>query len=129
MGSAVAPIFTGGRLRANVDQAQATYRQSVLQYEKTVLVAYGDVEDQLAAIHYLARQSQAEASAVADAKRASEIALHQYQAGLVSYLDVVVAQQTLLTNEQAATQVNGAQAVSTVALIRALGGGWKTSTP
>jgi outer membrane protein, multidrug efflux system len=129
MGSAVAPIFTGGRLRANVDQAQATYRQSVLQYEKTVLVAYGDVEDQLAAIHYLARQSQAETSAVADAKRAADIALNQYQAGLVSYLDVVVAQQTLLTNEQAATQVNGAEAVSTVALIRALGGGWKTSTP
>jgi multidrug efflux system outer membrane protein len=125
MGSAVAPIFTGGRLHANVDQAQAAYRQAVLQYEKSVLVAYADVEDQLAAIHYLARQSQAEASAVADAKRAAEIALNQYQAGLVSYLDVVVAQQTLLTNEQAATQVNGAQAVSTVALIRALGGGWR----
>jgi hypothetical protein len=108
---------------------QAAYRQSVLQYEKTVLVAYGDVEDQLAAIHYLARQSQAEASAVADARRPADIALHQYQAGLVSYLDVVVAQQTLLTNEQAATQVNGAETVSTVALIRALGGGWKTSTP
>jgi multidrug efflux system outer membrane protein len=129
MGSAVAPIFTGGRLRANVDQAQAGYREAVLQYEKSVLVAYGDVEDQLAAIHYLARQSQAETSAVADAKRAADIALNQYQAGLVSYLDVVVAQQTLLTNEQTATQVVGAQAVSTVALIRALGGGWQRSTP
>jgi multidrug efflux system outer membrane protein len=129
MGSVTAPIFTGGRLRANVDQAQATYRQAVLQYEKSVLVAYGDVEDQLAAIHYLARQSQAEASAVADAKRAADIALNQYQAGLVSYLDVVVAQQTLLTNEQTATQVTGERAVSTVALIRALGGGWRTSIP
>jgi outer membrane protein, multidrug efflux system len=127
VGSITAPIFEGGRLRANVDQAKAMYRQTVLQYEKTVLVAYGDVEDQLAAIHYLARQSEAEASAVADAKRAEEIALNQYQAGLVSYLDVVVAQQTLLTNERTATQVNGAQAVSTVALIRALGGGWPTS--
>jgi multidrug efflux system outer membrane protein len=124
MTSAVAPLFTGGRLRANVDQAQAAYRGAVLQYEKSVLVAYGDVEDQLAAIHYLARQSQAEVSAVADAKRAAQIAENQYQAGLVSYLDVVVAQQTLLTNEQTATQVNGAQAVSTVALIRALGGAW-----
>ena len=55
--------------------------------------------------------------------------MNQYQAGLVSYLDVVVAQQTLLINEQAATRVNGAQAESTVALIRGLGGGWKTSTP
>jgi outer membrane protein, multidrug efflux system len=126
MGSITAPIFEGGRLRANLDHAKAAYRQAVLQYEKTVLVAYGDVEDQLAAIHYLARQSQAEASAVADAKRAAEIALSQYQAGLVSYLDVVVAQQTLLTNERTATQVAGTQAVSTVALIRALGGGWQT---
>jgi multidrug efflux system outer membrane protein len=127
MGSAVAPIFTGGRLRANLDQAKAMYRQSVLQYEKTVLVAYGDVEDQLAAIHYLARQSRAQASAVDDAKRAADIALNRYQAGLVSYLDVVVAQQTLLTNEQTAAQVNGAQAVASVSLIRALGGGWGTT--
>ena len=124
LGSLTAPLFTGGRLRANLDQAQATYQQAVLQYEKTVLVAYGDVEDQLAAIHYLARESQADTSAVANASRAAEIALRQYQAGLVSYLDVVVAQQTLLTNERTATQVNGAQAVSTLALIRALGGGW-----
>lgn len=125
--SAAAPIFTGGRLRANVDQAQAAYQQAVLQYEKSVLVAYGDVEDQLAALHYLARQSEAQANAVADAKRASEIAFSRYQTGLVSYLDVVVAQQTLLTNEQVGTQVSGAQAVATVSLIRALGGGWQTS--
>lgn len=90
-----------------------------------MLVAYGDVEDQLAAIHYLARQSRAQANAVSDAKRAADIALRQYQAGLVSYLDVVVAQQTLLTNELTASQLSGAQAASTVALIRALGGGWK----
>jgi multidrug efflux system outer membrane protein len=124
MGSVMAPIFTGGRLRANLDQARAQYREAVLGYEKTVLVAYGDVEDQLAAIHYLARQSQADAGAVTDSSRAAEIALKQYQAGLVSYLDVVVAQQTLLTNEQNSTQVTGAEAVATVSLIRALGGGW-----
>jgi multidrug efflux system outer membrane protein len=129
VGSITAPIFEGGRLRANVDQAKAQYRQAVLQYEKTVLVAYADVEDQLAAIHYLARESDAEASAVADAKRAEEIALKQYQAGLVSYLDVVIAQQTLLANQRTATQVNGTQAVATVALIRALGGGWQTALP
>lgn len=129
VGSITAPIFSGGRLRANVDQAKAQYRQAVLQYEKTVLSAYADVEDQLAAIHFLARESDAEASAVADAKRAEEIALRQYQAGLVSYLDVVVAQQTLLTNQRTATQVNGTQAISTVALIRALGGGWQAAPP
>ncbi len=65
--SAVAPIFTGGRLRAGVDQAQASYRQSLAQYEKTVLVSYQEVEDQLAALHYLANQSRFEADAVEDA--------------------------------------------------------------
>jgi multidrug efflux system outer membrane protein len=122
--SAVAPIFTGGRLKANVDQAQASYRQSVAQYEKTVLVAYQDVEDQLAALHYLSNQFDAENNAVADAKRAEEIANNRYNAGLVSYLDVVFAEQTLLSNEEISTQVQGQRMTSTVALIRALGGSW-----
>lgn len=124
IGSATAPIFTGGRLRANVDQAQAAYGESVANYEKSVLTAYGDVEDQLAAIHYLANQSDAEVSVVASARRAEEIANNRYTAGLVSYLDVVFAQQTLLQNEQALVQLTGSRAVATVALVRALGGGW-----
>ncbi|WP_064742698.1 efflux transporter outer membrane subunit [Edaphobacter aggregans] len=122
--SAVAPIFTGGRLKANVDQAQASYRESVGQYEKTVLTAYQDVEDQLAALHYLSRQFDAENNAVADAKRAEEIANNRYNTGLVSYLDVVFAQQTLLSNQEISTQVQGQRLVATVALIRALGGSW-----
>jgi multidrug efflux system outer membrane protein len=122
--SAVAPVFTGGRLKANVDQTQAFYRQSVAQYEKTVLVAYQDVEDQLAALHYLSNQFDAESSAVADAKRAEEIANNRYNTGLVSYLDVVFAEQTLLANEEISTQVQGQRMMTTVALIRALGGSW-----
>ena len=62
--SAVAPIFTGGRLRAGVDQAQAVYRQSLAQYEKTVLMAYQEVEDQLAALRYLEVNRNPQASAV-----------------------------------------------------------------
>jgi multidrug efflux system outer membrane protein len=124
--SAVAPIFTGGLLKANVDQAQASYRQSVSQYEKTVLVAYQDVEDQLAALHYLSRQFEDENNAVADALRAEEIANNRYKAGLVSYLDVVYAQQTLLSNQQTSTQVQGQRMEVTVALIRALGGSWRS---
>jgi multidrug efflux system outer membrane protein len=124
--SAVAPIFTGGRLKANVDQAQAAYRQSVAQYEKTVLVAYQDVEDQLAALHYLSRQFDAENNAVADAMRAEEIASNRYNTGLVSYLDVVFAQQTLLSNQEILTQVQGQRMMATVALIRALGGSWNS---
>jgi multidrug efflux system outer membrane protein len=122
--SVVAPIFTGGRRKAAVDQAQAFYRQSVSQYEKTVVVGYQDVEDQLAALHYLSRQFDAENSAVADAKRAEEIASNRYNTGLVNYLDVVYAEQTLLSNQEIATQVEGQRMVTTVALIRALGGSW-----
>ena len=125
--SAVAPIFSGGRLKANVDQANAAYRESVSQYVKTVFVAYQDVEDQLAALHYLSRQFDAENNAVADARRAEEIASNRYGAGLVSYLDVVYAEQTLLSNQEISTQVQGQRMVATVALIRALGGTWQNS--
>jgi multidrug efflux system outer membrane protein len=122
--SAVAPIFNGGRLRAGVEQAQALYRESLAQYEKTVLVAYQEVEDQLAALHYLKSESQAEASAVSDARRTEEIALQRYKAGLVGYLDVVYAQQAVLTNELTEAQISGQQLAASVVLIKALGGGW-----
>jgi multidrug efflux system outer membrane protein len=122
--SAVAPIFTGGRRKADIDQAEALYRQSVDQYEKTVLVSYQQVEDQLAALHYLLRQSGAENNAVADAQRAEEIASNRYKAGLVSYLDVVFAQQSLLSNEVISTQVQAQRLTATVGLIQALGGSW-----
>jgi multidrug efflux system outer membrane protein len=128
--SAVAPIFTGGRLRAGVEQAQAAYRGSLAQYEKTVLTAYQEVEDQLAALHFLDNEAQSEASAVSDARRAEEIALQRYKAGLVGYLDVVYAQESVLTNERTAAQISDQQLVASVVLIKALGGGWAGgSTP
>jgi multidrug efflux system outer membrane protein len=123
--SAVAPIFTGGRLKAGVEQAQAGYRGSLAQYEKTVLTAYQEVEDQLAALRYLESESQSEASAVTDARQAEQVALQRYRAGLVSYLDVVFAQESVLTNERDAAQISGQQLVASVVLIKALGGGWQ----
>jgi multidrug efflux system outer membrane protein len=125
---ATAPIFTGGRLKAGVQQAQAAYRQSLDQYEKTVLLSYQEVEDQLSALHYLARQAELQKLAVADAGQSERIALARYKRGLVSYLDVVTAQQTLLFNERTATQISGQQMVSSISLIKALGGGWETTT-
>jgi multidrug efflux system outer membrane protein len=122
--SAVAPIFTGGRLKAGVAQAQAGYRQSLAQYEKTVLVAYQEVEDQVAALHYLESESQWEDSAVRDARQAEEIATQRFRAGLVGYLDVVYAQETVLANERTAAQISSQRLVASVVLIKALGGGW-----
>src|SRR3984893_946511 len=122
--AALTPVFNGGRIRADVDQAKANYRGSLAQYEKTVLAAYQDVEDQLAALRILSGEAQSENDAVDDARRAEEIAMNRYKAGLVSYLDVVFAQTTLLSNERVATQISGQRMVATVVLVKALGGGW-----
>lgn len=122
--SVTAPIFTGGRLRANLDQARAAYQASVSQYEKTVLTAYQQVEDQLAALHFLSMQERDSASAVASSQAEERIALNRYDAGLVSYLNVVFSEQTLLDNEQSEAQVSGQRLVATVVLVKALGGGW-----
>jgi multidrug efflux system outer membrane protein len=122
--SALMPVFTGGRVRAGVDQAWAVYRQSLAQYQKTVLTAYQEVEDQLAALRILAGEAQSTADAVTNAQQAEAIALNRYRTGLVSYLDVVYAQTALLANQRVATQIGGQRMVATVVLIKALGGGW-----
>ena len=114
----------GGRNRAGVDEATAEFRGSLAQYEKTVLVAYQEVEDQLAALRILSGEAQSENDAVDDAKRAEEIAMNRYKAGLVGYLDVVFAETALLSSERVATQISGQRMVATVVLVKALGGGW-----
>jgi outer membrane protein, multidrug efflux system len=120
----VAPVFNGGRLKAQVEQARATYRETFANYEQSVLTAYQQVEDQLAAIRILAGEAHSEANAVDDAQRTEQVAMNRYKTGLVSYLDVVNAQATLLFNERTQTQIAGQQMVASVALVKALGGGW-----
>ena len=122
--AALTPVFNGGRIRADVDQARAAYRASLAQYEKTVLIAFQDAEDQLAALRILSGEAQSELDAVADAQRAEEIAMNRYKSGLVGYLDVLVAQTTLLSNQRTVAQISGQRMVATVVLVKALGGGW-----
>jgi multidrug efflux system outer membrane protein len=122
--SAVMPLFTGGRTKAGVDAAWAVYRQSLAQYQKTVLVGYQEVEDQLAGLRILTGEAQSTAEAVTNAQQAETIALNRYRGGLVSYLDVIYAQTALLANQRTATQISGQRMVATVVLIKALGGGW-----
>jgi multidrug efflux system outer membrane protein len=125
--SAVAPVFTAGRLHAGVQQATAAYQGSLAQYEKAVLTSYKEVEDQLTALQYLTTQSQLQGQAVADAVRSEQLATDRFKAGLVSYLDVITAQQAVLFNQRAATQIAGQRMLATVVLIKALGGGWTRS--
>src|ERR1700730_8957902 len=122
--SAVTPLFNRGRTRAGVDQATAVFRGSLAQYEKSVLTAYQEVEDQLAALRILSDEAQSEADAVADGVRAEEIAMNRFQTGLVGYIDVLTAQTTLLANKRVAVEISGQRMVSTVVLVKALGGGW-----
>lgn len=122
--SVITPLFNGGRNRAGVDQATAAFRGSLAQYEKTVLTAYQEVEDQLAALRILSGEAQSQADAVANASQTVEIATNRYKAGLVGYLDVLVAEETLLSNERVAAQISGQRMVASVVLVKALGGGW-----
>src|SRR6201997_5265573 len=86
--SAVMPLFPGGRTKAGVDEAWAVYRQSLAQYQKTVLVAYQEVEDQLAGLRILTGEAQSTADAVTDAQQAETIALNRPRGGLGSCPDM-----------------------------------------
>ncbi|HVN05497.1 MAG TPA: efflux transporter outer membrane subunit [Bryobacteraceae bacterium] len=118
------PILSGGRIRAGVDFTNAGYQDSVAQYRQTVLVAFQEVEDALAGLQVFAGAAQSQDTAVAESQRALNIALNRYTGGLVTYLDVVTAQQTLLSNQREATQIQGSRLVASVMLVKALGGGW-----
>jgi outer membrane protein, multidrug efflux system len=118
------PIFTGGLNRANLAAAHAAYDATVANYRETVLNAFGEVEDELAAQRLLADEWNAENESVTSAQQALQIANNRYKAGLVTYLDVVTAQTQALSLEQTAVQLQGSRLTATVNLIKALGAGW-----
>lgn len=122
--SALEPIVNGGRIHAQVDFARAGYQGSVATYRNTVLTAFQQVEDGLSGLITLADAAAAQQKAVDSSQRFLKIANDRYVGGLVTYLDVVTAQQTLLTNRRLATQIQGQRLITSVLLIKALGGGW-----
>jgi multidrug efflux system outer membrane protein len=124
---ALQPIFQGGRNRANLAAAQAAYEQSVANYRQSVLTAFQEVEDGISNLSTLSQALATQGAAVEDARRALAIANNRYIGGVTSYLDVITAQTTLLTSERLETQLLGQQMVSSVYLVRALGGGWDAS--
>jgi multidrug efflux system outer membrane protein len=121
---ALQPIFEGGRNRANLAAARAAYDQSVANYRQSVLTAFQEVEDGISNLSTLSQALATQGAAVEDARRALEIANNRYIGGVTSYLDVITAQTTLLTSERLRTQLLGQQMVSSVFLVKALGGGW-----
>jgi multidrug efflux system outer membrane protein len=124
---ALQPIFEGGRNRANLAAARAAYDQSVANYRQAVLTAFQEVEDGISNLSTLSQALATQGAAVDDARRALAIANNRYIGGVTSYLDVINAQTTLLASERLQTQLLGQQMVSSVYLVKALGGGWDDS--
>ena len=121
------PIFEGGRNTANYNRAEAAYLETVAQYRQHVLVAFQEVEDSLSGLSRLSQQAAAQERAVASAQRAYAIANSRYKEGSISFLDVVDVQRTLLQNQRDAVQTLGQRYVTSVLLVKALGGGWQDS--
>ena len=117
-------IFDGGTRLAATRQAMAAYEQSVATYRQTVLTAFQNVEDNLIAISLLNEEIKKQQRAVQFARRAVDISMNQYKAGVVSYLTVVTAQASLLTNERTLVTLYNREIASHVNLITALGGYW-----
>ena len=122
--SALQPIVNGGRNRAALENVRAAYDETAANYRESALSAFQQVEDALSGLNALSTASVSQQRAVDDAARALTLANARYSGGLVTYLDVITAQEQLLSNERLATQLRGQRLLSSVLLVKALGGGW-----
>ena len=122
------PIFDGGKRKGNLADARAVYEEDTAKYREQVLVGFQEVEDSLSDLRVLRDQTQVQDEAVKDTTRAADISRKQYTEGAVNYLDVIDAERSVLQSQLADVELTGTQAVSTVHLIRALGGGWGDAT-
>jgi NodT family efflux transporter outer membrane factor (OMF) lipoprotein len=130
VGSAVSDVlFDGGLRKAQSEQARAAYDATIAAYRATVLTAFQEVEDNLAALRILEEETQVQDQAVQAAQQVVNITTNQYQSGTVAYLNVLVAQTTALANERTALGLVGRKLTASVLLVKALGGGWIPEEP
>jgi NodT family efflux transporter outer membrane factor (OMF) lipoprotein len=122
--SATQTLFDAGKIRANVRFADADYTAAVASYRQTVLTAMEEVENGITGLATLERAGRQANASVSSAQRAFDIATDRYKGGVDTYLDVITAQQILLTNQRQAVQIQGQQFATAVFLVKALGGGW-----
>lgn len=120
-----ATLFDGGRRRAGVEQAEARYEETVAAYRQTVLTSLREVDDALVALQQLGAKAEQQARLVALAEENERVVTTRYQAGLVGFLEVVVAQNLTLESQRTALDVTAERLVASVRLIAALGGGWQ----
>jgi len=122
--SLAATLFDGGAKMALHTQAIAAYDASVAGYRLTVLSAFQNVEDNLASLRILKEEAVVQHDATRSAVKALDVTMNQYKAGTVSYLNVVTAQTTALTNQRSDLTIINSRLIASVQLIAALGGGW-----
>lgn len=121
-------IFDGGLRSAQNDQVVAAYDATVATYRLTVLTAFKEVEDNLAALRILENESRVQDEAVEAARQTTEVTMNQYKAGVVAYLNVMTAQNTELTNRRTAIGIVGRRMTAAVSLVKAIGGGWSVDS-
>jgi NodT family efflux transporter outer membrane factor (OMF) lipoprotein len=126
--SSVVTVFDAGRRHAVSDQAWGAFNQSVATYRQTVLGAFQDVEDNLASTQVLEDESKMQAQAVVSAQHSLDLSISRYRGGVTTYLEVITAQSTALTDERTAVQILGRRMTASVLLVKALGGGWNSSS-
>jgi NodT family efflux transporter outer membrane factor (OMF) lipoprotein len=122
-----ATIFDAGLRRAQTEAARATYDQNVATYRQTVLAAFQDVEDNLASQRILEQEVVVQQQAVNSARQALDIVTNEYKAGTVGFVNVLTAQTTAFNADQKLQTIAGQRMVSSVGLVKALGGGWDIS--
>lgn len=120
-------LFDGGAKHSQYKQAIDGFDATVAGYRQTVLTGFQEVEDNLAALRILEEESAVQNKAVESAKQALKLTVNQYQAGTISYLNVMAAQTIALSNQQTAVQLQGQRLSASVMLVKALGGGWNVA--
>jgi NodT family efflux transporter outer membrane factor (OMF) lipoprotein len=125
--SAIETIFDGGRRHAVNDQARSAYDQTVANYRQTVLSAFQDVEDSMASLRLLEKESADQQSAVEAAQHSLDLSNNRYKGGVATYLEVITAQNAALADQRTLVQIAGRRMTASVSLVKALGGGWDAS--
>jgi NodT family efflux transporter outer membrane factor (OMF) lipoprotein len=125
--SALVTVFDAGRRRAVTDEAEAAYNQSVANYRETVLGAFQEVEDSLAALRLLEEEARTEDAAVTSAQHSLSLSTNRYKGGVATYLEVLTAQSIALSDQRVAVEITGRRMTACVSLIKALGGGWNSA--
>jgi NodT family efflux transporter outer membrane factor (OMF) lipoprotein len=126
--AALINVLDFGRRRAATAQARAGYDVATAEYRQTVLAAFREVEDQLAALRVLEEEAAIQDRAVAAAQRSLTLANNRYRGGVASYLEVITAQSFALTNERAAVNLLTRRMTATVLLLKGLGGDWRAAS-